>query len=199
MNDDAITRTFQSGSNQPSLEGSDMMIDTMMRDLTGRRHRTTLFLGAMGATLALLTGMAGLQSMKVAGNGRELAGALALLLPCWGMLALFARRHWRHLHDHLPVGGSLPDIWAALLDANRAARQRLLIVAGGWAALLPLLMLAVSGLRDSGKMSADNAGQFMMMAGVAMLVVAGIGLATYRLRLRPEQQRLEALLAEHQD
>lgn len=197
MHDDPVTRTFQSGPNHPDPARSDMMIETMMRDLTGRRHRTTLFLGAVGAIVALLTGLGLLQTMASGGDARDSAASLALLVPCWLMLVLFARRHWRHLHDHAAAGGSLPDVWAALLDVNRAARQRLLIVAGGWAVMLPLLLLAVSALRDSGRMSGQNAEQFLILAGGAMLAVAGFGLAKYRLHLGPERRRLESLLSEH--
>lgn len=197
MNDDPLSRTFASGANQPADKEKNDMIEAMMRDLTGRRHRTSWFLGGVGAVLSLITAGAFATSIAGRGDGAGLWTALLPLALCWGLLLLVGLCHRRHLRDHGAVGRTVPDSIAALLDANRAGRLRLLFVGGAWLVMLPLLLLALDGLQAAGKMAPAHAGQFLALAGGALLLVILGGAAHYRFNLLPEQRRLEALLRDY--
>lgn len=198
METDPLTRAWASRTNHLSEEMKMMLVNRMLTDLNARRHRATLFFGIVGAVLAVMTGVALMRSVAGGTDFSQEWGLVPMLGLCWGLLILMGLRHHRHLRDHGDPNLAVPTALTALMDANRAARQRLMLVAGGWVLMAPLLGLALVQMQDSGKMAPAHAGQFAMLAALAAGIVALVAGVRYWHRLRPEQHQLQQLLRDYQ-
>lgn len=165
-----------------------------MLTLKTRRRLEVLLAGIPATVLTLFTGMALSAGLKSEGAGWP---GIAMLAVCWMVLGAVLWNGFRHRsHD---TGPPLRDTVAGLLAANRRARSNCHVF---WA-MLPVFMvplfMAIQRLQEDGRMNTTAGWQAMAVCGLALAASAGWNLLRYILMLKPEQRRLEALLADYQD
>jgi hypothetical protein len=121
-----------------------------------------------------------------------------MLAVCWGMLAavliagVLAKRPPR---EGAPVRQTLE----ALLAANRRARINYRIFWMSLPVFLVPLLVAVVQLNEVGKATGRDMVQMLLVFGVALGASVGWNTLRFFRVLKPEQRRLEGLLAEYED
>jgi hypothetical protein len=111
-------------------------------------------------------------------------------------LAALVRAKMQRRRGYQRCGASVREAvgWALGDIQRQVSEMKILLIGAIFAA--PLLALQVVNLYSSGKMDARAAGSFASLC-VAIFVVNGIVWGTrFRYRLRPERQRLSAILGE---
>ncbi|MDI1365325.1 MAG: hypothetical protein PSX79_10725 [bacterium] len=163
-----------------------------MHTLKTRRRAEMLLAGIPLTTLTLFTAVALAVVLERQGAGWP---GLAMLAVCWTVMSAVLWNGFRHRSRH--TGAPLRDTVAGLLAANRRARSNCHVF---WAMLpvfmLPLVM-AIQRLQEDGRMNTTAGWQAMALCGLALAASTGWNLLRYILVLKPEQRRLEALLADY--
>lgn len=203
MNFDDFQRVWRSPHNHPSPEQIEKDQRTFVSELKRRRRVTLAFLCFIFAVLTLITVKVIAQiawpdpSMDAIDPAREWGAPVFLFLP-WIAALAFARLQFTHRRAHAHFERSIGDTLRALLDENRNARRRSLIVAGLNLAMLALIPVVVQQLRDVGKAGDEIfLPGFVIFPAIMLLVFAGM-VWQYRRKLLPEKHELEALLRSYQ-
>jgi hypothetical protein len=197
MEFDRLEQAWRSEANTPGAQAQAYLMEQLMHTLKARRRGEILLFTIPVAAMTLFTAIA--VRAVLAGRtdvGREW-GAMAMLGVCWAVLAavlvagVLAKR---------PRGDSSPvrQTLEAMLAANRRARVNHRIF---WMSLpvfiLPTL-IAVFQLGEAGKATDRNIWQMLLVFGVALGASVGWNALRFFLVLKPEQRRLEGLLAEYE-
>ena len=195
MDFDRLEKAWRSEANTPGAQAQGYLMEQLMHMLKARRRGEMLLFAIPVAAMTLFTAIAG-RSILVGQTdlGREW-GAMAMLGVCWAVIvavlaaSVLAQR---------PGGGSpVRQTLEALLAANRRARVNYRIF---WMSLpvfiLPTL-IGVWQLDAIGKASDRNVGQMLLLFGVALAASLGWNALRFFRVLKPEQRRLERLLAEY--
>ena len=120
-----------------------------------------------------------------------------MLAVCWGVLAtvlVAGARARRGGGEGSPVRQTLE----AMLTANRRARANYRIFWVGLPVFLVPMLVAVFQLNDVGKTTDRNMWQMLLVFGVALGASVGWNALRFFQVLKPEQRRLEGLLAEYE-
>lgn len=192
MEFDRLEQAWRSDANTPTDESHALLKEQLMLTLKTRRRLEVLLTGIPATVLTLFTGMALSAGLKDEGAGWP---GIAMLALCWTVLGVVLWNGFRHRSHE--TGAPLRDTVAGLLAANRRARSNCHVF---WA-MLPVFMvplfMAIQHLQEDGRMNTTAGWQAMAVCGLALAASAGWNLLRYILMLKPEQRRLEALLADY--
>ncbi len=196
MEFDRLEQAWRSEANTPDDKAKAYLMEQLMHMLQTRRRGEMLFAVIPVAAMTFFTAVAGRSILAGRVDLDREWGALAMLGVCWAVLAavliaaLLAKRPPR---DGSPMRQTLE----AMLAANRRARVNYRIF---WMSLpvfiLPTL-IGVFQLNAVGKATERNVGQMLLMFGVALAASLGWNALRFFKVLKPEQRRLEKLLAEY--
>jgi hypothetical protein len=197
MDFDRLEQAWRSEANTPDAKAQTYLMEELMDMLKARRRGETLFFAIPVAAMTVFTAIA-VRWILIGQTalGREW-GALGMLGVCWFMLAavfvagVVARR---------PRGDGSPmrQTLEAMLAANRRARVNYRIFWMSLPVFLVPLLVAVFQLNDVGKTTDRNMGQMLLVFGVALGASVGWNALRFYRVLKPEQRRLEGLLAEYE-
>lgn len=198
MDFDRLEQAWRSEANTPNQHAQAYLMEQLMHALKARRRGEILLFAIPVAAMTFFTGVA-IRSI-LAGKvdiDREW-GSLAMLGVCWFMLAavfVAAVLVRRPRGDGSPMRQTLE----AMLAANRRARINYRIF---WMSLpvfiLPTL-IGVFQLGEVGKATDRNLWQMLLVFGVALGASLGWNALRFFKVLKPEQKRLEGLLAEYRE
>jgi len=193
MEFDRLEQAWRSDANTPTDETQALLKEQLMHTLKSRRHREILLAGIPATTLTLFTVMALAAVLKNDGAGWP---GIAMLAVCWMVMGAVLWNGFRHRSRD--SGSPLRDTVASLLAANSRARSNCHVF---WA-MLPVFMLplfmAIQRLQVDGRMNTTAGWQAIAVCGLALAASTGWNLLRYILILKPEQRRLEALLADYE-
>jgi hypothetical protein len=196
MDFDRLEQAWRSEANTPSEQAQAYLMEQLMHMLKARRRGEALLFAIPVAAMTLFTGVAVRSILAGKVDIDREWGALAMLGVCWVMLALVfaaAVLAKRPRGDGSPMRQTLE----AMLAANRRARVNYRIF---WMSLpvfiLPTL-IGVFQLNEVGKATERDIGQMLLVFGVALAASLGWNALRFYRVLKPEQRRLEGLLAEY--
>lgn len=193
MEFDRLEQAWRSDANTPTAEVETRLKEQLMHTLRSRRRTDVLLAGIPLVTLTLFTALALAAVSRNQGAGWP---GIAMLGVCWVVMGAVLWNGFRHRSTD--KGAPLRDTVAALLARNRAARANCHVF---WA-MLPIfalpLVLAIQRLAEDGRMNTSTGWQAMLVCGLALGASAGWNLLRYMMVLKPEQRRLEALLADYE-
>jgi hypothetical protein len=196
MNPDEMQRAWNSPRNHPPTAEHQRLAEQFSRQMLRRRRFRAFWLVNTFAWLTVITLLAAW--CLVTGRTRlaQEWGLFPLLLLPWGFALHFLRRH---LHPGPPVAqgeSAVADSLRAALASNQETRSHFKRIGILYLLMVPTLALAVRQLHGVGKVSDRELVSLACFLG-GVLLLGGIGLALrYRLSLQPQQQRLQALLAD---
>lgn len=197
MEFERLEQVWRSQANIPDQQAQAYLMEQLMHALKARRRGESLLLAIPVAAMTLFTAIMA-RSILVGqiDLGREW-GALAMLGVCWAMLgavAIASLRARRPPGDGSPVRQALE----ALLAANRRARVNYRIFWMSLPVFLVPLLVAVVQLNQVGKTTDRDMGQMLLVFGVALGASVGWNALRFFRVLKPEQRRLEGLLAAYE-
>jgi hypothetical protein len=197
-----LTRVWRSSHNQPSaaqLEEDTMQFTADLR----RRHRGFVaFMAFVLAALVLTTGMILFHliwpgpSDDAVDLTREWAIVPFFLLP-WAAWIYFVVQYRRHRRRHPDYDASIRGSVQALLDENRLARRRNVLIACLQAGFLLTLPLIVRQLKAVGKAGSEIDVMFVLVPAIFGAIMLGM-LWNHRRTLLPRKRELEALLKSYE-
>lgn len=196
MEFERLEQAWRSQANTPDQQAQAYLMEQLMHALKARRRGEILLFAIPVAAMTLFTAIA-VRSILVGQThvGREW-GALAMLGVCWTVLAavlIAGLRARRAPRDGSPVRQALE----AMLAANRRARVNYRIFWMSLPVFLVPMLAAVVQLNDVGKTTDRNMVQMLLVFGVALGASVGWNALRFFKVLKPEQRRLEGLLAEY--
>ena len=197
MEFDRLEQAWRSPANTPDQQAQAYLMEQLMRTLKTRRRGEMLLAVIPLAAMTFFTAIA-IRSI-LAGRtdiGREWGG-LAMLGVCWAVIvvvlvaSVLAKR---------PGGGGSPlrQTLEALLAANHRARVNYRIFWMSLPVFLVPTLIGIGQLDAVGKASDRNVGQMLLLFGVALAASLGWNALRFFRVLKPEQRRLERLLAEYE-
>jgi hypothetical protein len=197
MEFERLEQAWRSQANTPDQQAQAYLMEQLMHALKARRRGEILLFAIPVAAMSVFTAIA-VRSILIGQTdlGREW-GALAMLGVCWAVLvavliaSLLASRKPR---DGSPVRQALE----AMLAANRRARVNYRIFWMSLPVFLVPMMVAVIQLNDVGKTTDRNMVQMLLVFGVALGASVGWNALRFFKVLKPEQRRLEGLLAAYE-
>jgi len=197
MEFERLEQAWRSQANTPDQPAQAYLMEQLMHALKARRRGEILLFAIPVAAMSLFTAIA-VRSILVGQTdvGREW-GALAMLGVCWTVLAavsIAGLRARRAPRDGSPVRQALE----AMLAANRRARVNYRIFWMSLPVFLVPMLVAVVQLNDVGKTTDRNMVQMLLVFGVALGASVGWNALRFFKVLKPEQRRLEGLLAAYE-
>lgn len=198
MEFDRLEQAWRSEANTPDAQAQAHLMEELMPMLKARRRGETLLFAIPVAAMTLFTGIAARSFLTGRSDLDHEWGALAMLGVCWAVLAAV---FFAALLVRRPRGDGSPmrQTLEAMLAANRRARINYRIF---WMSLpvfiLPTL-IGVFQLNEVGKATDRNVWQMLLLFGVALAASLGWNALRFFKVLKPEQRRLEGLLAEYRE
>jgi hypothetical protein len=198
MDFDQLQTAWRSPANTPDDRVQAQLMEHVMTTLKTRRRREIALFALPTAAMALFTTLA-VQAIAT-GQMDPIGewGSLAMLGVCWLVLAAVLVVGFRLRHRGRDGDTPMRDSIAALLASNRRARANVKIF---WM-MLPVFMapmlFSVGQLGAAGKATERDMGQMLLVFAVALTASAGWNTARYFWVMKPEQRRLEGLLAEYE-
>ncbi|WP_165185145.1 hypothetical protein [Caulobacter soli] len=197
MEFDRLEQAWRSEANSPDAQAQAYLMEQLMQMLKTRRRGEMLLALIPTAAMTFFTGVAGQAVL----DGRiDLArewGGLAMLGVCWAVIAtvlIASVLAKRPPHDGSPMRQTLE----ALLAANHRARVGFRIFLISMPVFIVPTLIGVFQLEAVGKATERNITQMLLMFGVALVASVGWNALRFFRVLKPEQRRLEALLAEYE-
>ena len=196
MDFDRLEQAWRSEANTPDARAQAHLMEELMHMLKARRRGEMMFALIPVAAMTFFTGVA---ARAILAGRIDLArewGALAMLGVCWAVVAtvliasVLAKRPPR---DGSPMRQTLE----ALLAANRRARVGYKIFLISLPVFILPTVIGVFQLNAVGKATERNIEQMLLMFGVALAASVGWNALRFFKVLKPEQRRLEGLLAEY--
>ena len=196
MDFDRLEQAWRSDVNTPDQQAQAYLMEQLMHTLKTRRRAEILLAMIPVAAMTFFTAIA---ARSILAGRLDLArewGALAMLGVCWAVLAavlIAAIRAAGPSDSGSPVRQSLE----ILLAANRRARVNYRIF---WISLPVFIIPTLVGvfqLGEAGKATDRNMTQMLLVFGVALAASLGWNTLRFFKVLKPEQRRLEGLLAEY--
>ena len=197
MEFERLEQAWRSQANTPDQQAQAYLMEQLMHALKARRRGEILFLAIPVAAMTLFTAIAVRSMLSGQTDLAREWGALTMLVVCWAVLAavmiaaLMAKRAPR---DGSPVRQTLET----MLAANRRARVNFRIFWMSLPVFLVPMLVAVFQLNEVGKTTDRNMGQMLLVFGVALGASVGWNALRFFKVLKPEQRRLEGLLAEYE-
>jgi len=196
MEFDRLEQAWRSAANTPDERARTYLMEQLMHMLKARRRGETLLFAIPVAAMTFFTGMAGSSIMSGRLDIDREWGAVAMLGVCWISLVavliagLLAKRPRRE-------GSPVRQTLEAMLAANRRERANYRIFWMSLPVFIVPMLVAVFQLHDIGKTTDRDMGQMLLMFGVALAASVGWNALRFFRVLKPEQRRLEDLLAEY--
>lgn len=194
-----LQAAWRSPANTPDDKAQAYLMEEVMKTLRARRRAELLFFLIPTTAMAIFTAI--LARSVLSGQtdvGREWGGVV-MMGVCWAMLAamlvaaVLARRRGG------PRASAVRESLELVLASNRAARAHVRIF---WM-MLPVfivpMLVGVTQLREVGKATERDSWQMLFVFGVALVASIGWNTGRYFWVMKPEQRRLEGLLAEYED
>jgi hypothetical protein len=198
MSYDDLKDLWKSPDNRPTSEETEKHRNALVASLK-KEHRDFYIRVGLAMTLMLVP-LIGMTKHIVEGGPfavtREWAVLVLFALP-WIGAALFIRRQVRHRRVHADYDRSVGQTVRAALDANHAAQQRAKIMQGLLALSAPVMALCIWQLQVVGKSRPHEAASMALVMAIIIVASWG-GIYWDARRLRPQERKLEALLAELQ-
>ncbi len=197
MDFDRLEQAWRSGANTPDDQAQAYLMEQMMHMLKARRRGEILLFAIPVAAMSFFTAIAA-RSILIGRTdiGREW-GDLAMLGVCWaGLAAVFVAGIV--VKRPCGEGASVRQTLEAMLAANRRARMNYRIFWMLLVVFMPLLLVGVYQLHDVGKTSGRDTVQILLTFSVALGASLGWNALRFFKVLKPEQRRLEGLLAEYE-
>jgi hypothetical protein len=196
MNPDDMQSLWNSPANRPPEASHQKLAEQFARKLIRHRRFEAVWLTNTFIWLTLITALAGWNVVqKKTSLGTEWALIPLLMVP-WAFAVHFLRQH---LKPAAPVARgemTVADSFRAALGSVRTQQSNLKRVGLLLAIAVPLLAVSVWQLHGAGKVSARELVSLAIFLG-ATLLASGAGIAIrYFGCLRPQQRRLDGLLAE---
>lgn len=199
MNFADIQNAWQSPHNRPPAAELEKQKMEFIQTLHRRDRGFVIGLTLIIAGLVLMTVML-LRNQMVAGGtpagidfSQEWSVWLFFALPWIGTAWVFFR-YRRMLARQGDYSASIVDSVRALAEQNRFAQAKTRLILALEIVALPIVALVLQQLLSVGKMRPHEAKSGALLFGLAMLLAIGGMLWELFKKLRPEQQRLEALL-----
>ncbi|MGC4073298.1 MAG: hypothetical protein QM760_12435 [Nibricoccus sp.] len=196
MSYDDMKNLWKSPENRPSPEETERQRAALVASLK-KEHRAFYLRVGLALTLMLVP-LIGMVKHVIEGGpfafNREWAVLLLFALP-WIGAVLFIRRQLRHRRAHADYDRSVGQTLRAALDANHAAQQRAKIMQGLLALSAPVMALCIWQLQVVGKARPHEAASLATLMTIVIVASWG-GIFWDARKLRPEEKRLAALVAE---
>jgi hypothetical protein len=198
MEFERLEQAWRSQANTPDQQAQAYLMEQLMHALKARRRGEILLFAIPVAAMTVFTAIAGRSILAGQVDLAREWGALAMLGVCWLMLAavlaaaVLAKRPPR---DGSPVRQTLE----AMLAANRRARVNYRIFWMSLPVFMVPLLVGVFQLNEVGKTTDRNMWQMLLVFGVALGASVGWNALRFFKVLKPEQRRLEGLLAEYRE
>jgi hypothetical protein len=199
MDFDHLQAAWRSPANTPDDKAQAYLMEDVMKTLKARRRGEILLFALPTIAMSIFTAVA----VQAIAEGRmdpvREWGGLAMIGVCWLMLAAVLLVGIRLRHPRGEDRGSLRDTLSAMLAANRRARANVRIFWMMLPVFLAPMLVGVTQLREVGKASERDGWQMLFVFGVALVASLGWNTGRYFWVMKPEQRRLEDLLAEYGD
>ena len=198
MEFDQLQAAWSSPANTPDTKAQAYLMEELMRMLKARRRGELLLFAIPVTAMTIFTAI---MARSIANGrldvGREWA-ALVMMGVCWlGLVAVLVVGLLMR-HRGKSEGSPVRDTLNAMLAANRRARANMKVF---WM-MLPVffapMFIGVGQLQEVGKASPRDGWQMLFVFGVALFASVGWNTARYYWVMKPEQRRLEGLLAEYE-
>ncbi len=196
MSYDEMKNLWKSPDNRPTPEETERQHEALVASMCKEQRAFWLRIGL--AMTLMLVPLAGLVKHVIEGGPfafkREWAVMVLFALQLIGA-GLFIRRQVRHRRAHGDFARSVGQTLRAALDANQAAQQRAKILLGLLALSAPVMALCIWQLQAAGKARPHEAASLATFMAI-MIVASWGGIFWNARKLRPEERKLEALVAE---
>lgn len=199
MNPNEMQNVWNSPHNNLPTEEQQRLADRFARQMIRRRRFQSIWLINTFIWLTVIT-VLGIWNVAVGQTTPSQEwGLLPLLLLPWGFAIHFLRRYLKPVAPTARGETTIVESLRAALASNQETRLHLKLVGILYVIMIPFLALAMRQLHTVGKVSERELTSMPLFFG-AVLLVCGIGIAVrYFARLQPQQERLDALLAELAD
>ncbi len=196
MSYDEMKNLWKSPDNRPTPEETERQREVLVASLK-KDHRAFYLRVGLAMTLMLVP-LVGMVKHVIEGGpfafNREWAVLVLFALP-WIGAVLFIRRQLRHRRMHGNYERSVGQTLRAALDANHAAQQRAKIMQGLLALSAPVMALCIWQLQAVGKARPHEAASLATLMAIVIAASWG-GIFWDARKLRPQEKKLEALVAE---
>ncbi len=196
MEFDRLEQAWRSEANSPDAQAQAYLMEQLMHMLKARRRGEALLAAIPVAAMTFFTAVA----VRAVLDGRiDLVrdwGAVAMLAVCWAVIILVlvaSALAKRPASDGSPLRRTLET----LLAANRRARTGFKVFLISMPVFIVPTLIAVFQLHAGGKATERNITQMLLMFAVALAASVGWNALRFFRVLKPEQRRLEGLLAEY--
>lgn len=196
MEFDRLEQAWRSEANTPDAKAQAYLMEELMHTLKARRRGETLLFAIPVAAMTFFTAIPVQAIFTGQLDVSREWGGLAMLGVCWVMLGavfaagVLAKRPRRE-------GQPLRQALEAMLACNRRARANCRIFWISFPAFMVPTLVAVMQLHEVGKTTERDMGQMLLLFVVAVGASLGWNTLRYFRVLKPEQKRLEGLLAEY--
>lgn len=196
MNFDEIQNAWNSPSNNLPTEQQRQLAERFTRQMKRRRRFQILWLANTFVSLTVITALA----IRTIAAGKvqpaQEWGLFPLLIIPWAFAIHFLRQHRKASAATKSGELSVFDAFRAALTSNRSSQSHLRWIGALYVIVIPVLMLTMRQLHQVGKVSERELTSMAAFFGIALLA-GGTGIALrYFAALRPQEKKLDALLAE---
>jgi hypothetical protein len=195
MNFNEMQNAWNSPSNNLPTEQQRQLAKRFTRQMNRRRRFRTVWLVNTFVSLTAITALA----IRMLAIGKvqpaQEWGLFPLLIIPWGFAIHCLRQHWK---PSAAKSGDLSvlDSFRAALASNRSSQSHLKWIGALYLIVIPILAVTLRQLRQVGKISDRELTSMIALFGIALLAVA-VGIALrYFAALRPQERKLDTLLAE---
>ena len=195
MEFERLEQVWRSEANRPSEELQARLTEELMSTFKASRRNELLLTAIPFTAMTVFTVVAGAAVLRGGEAERSWPG-LAMLGVCWiVMIAVFWNGFRARTRD---TGQPVRDTLAGLLARNQAARRNYHVFWMMTPVFVLPMWLAIERLQEQGRMNSAAGFQALALCGGALLASFGWNTLRYYWVMKPEQRRLEALLAEYE-
>jgi hypothetical protein len=200
MNFAELQTIWNSPGNQPDPAQQERLTQQLLAWVRRHRRHQLIWLAWTFAALTVITALAG--RLLFATNKVDLGmewGLIPLLLLPWCFAFVFLKRFLKPPVSIAPGDLPIANALTCALKANEAAQFRLRAVGILYAIFVPVLAISIWQLHSAGKASTRELFSMAIFFG-SVLLLSGAGVfARYRFRLKPQHNRLKALLHHYEE
>ena len=195
MEFERLEQVWRSQANRPSEELQARLTEELMNTLKARRRTEALLTIIPLTAMTVFTLVAGAAVLRGGEVSRDWPG-MAMLGVCWVvMIAVFWGCFRARTRD---TGQPMRDTLVSLLARNQAARRNYHVFWMMAPVFVFPMWMAIDRLQSDGRMNTAAGFQALALCGGALLASFGWNTLRYLWVTKPEQRRLEALLAEYE-
>jgi hypothetical protein len=195
MDFERLEQVWRSQANRPSEALQARLMEELMSTLKTRRRTEALLAGIPLAAMTLLTVAASAVVLRGGDTARSWLG-LVMLGLCWIVMitAFWISFRARPRDDGQPLSETL----SRLLARNRKARRNYHVFWLMAPVYLTPMWLEIGRLQADGRLEGGAGLEVYALCGLSLTAAIGWNTLRYFMALKPEQRRLESLLAEYQ-